>query len=177
MCAHVSVNLGGRRLKAVKGQVEGVILDTSLLTATMDASPSVEQDSFKIQTVQLGDTAESEFAAIGASLAASIPINAVGSYRVELLHSNMGPARTLCSLFERLHVDCNAEEGYFQDRSGCKLKSETRLQVVMGVCIGAVLAICVGILAFLVRRNPKKAKTIALSFMRTHNGLPTMYAS
>ena len=115
------VDLGGRRLEAVNGQVEGTIYDSTLLMATMNARHS-DKGAYKIRTLQLGDTAESAFAVTGASLTASLTINNVGSYRVELVDGNSKTPRTLCSLFERLHVDCNGEEGYVQDGSGCELR-------------------------------------------------------
>ena len=40
-------------------------------------------------------------------------------------------------------------------------------QVIQGVCIGVALALCVAILIYLVRKDPKRAKKILFSFIRT----------
>ena len=40
-------------------------------------------------------------------------------------------------------------------------------QVIMGTSIGVILAACVGVLLFLVRKQPQRAKAIATSFIRT----------
>ena len=45
------------------------------------------------------------------------------------------------------------------------------LQVILGAAIGVVLAVCVGLLLFLLRKHPKKFKKVFVSFMRTSNGL------
>ena len=41
---------------------------------------------------------------------------------------------------------------------------------IMGGAIGAVLALCVGILLYLARKNPERIRQIALSFLRTRCG-------
>ena len=45
------------------------------------------------------------------------------------------------------------------------------MPVIMGILFGAVLALCVGILLFLARKNPTRVKEIAVSFVRTLCGL------
>ena len=69
-------------------------------------------------------------------------------------------------------VTCLA--GYDEKAGECHpipTKSKTELQVVMAVSISTVLALCAGLLIFLVYKHPKKAKTILISFMRMCNGL------
>ena len=47
----------------------------------------------------------------------------------------------------------------------------SQMQVILGVSIGIVLAFCVGLLLYLARRNPKRIKKIAISFLRACHGL------
>ena len=41
------------------------------------------------------------------------------------------------------------------------------MQVIMGASLGVVLALCVGLLLFLARKNPKRIKKLFYSFVRT----------
>jgi hypothetical protein len=45
------------------------------------------------------------------------------------------------------------------------------MQVILGVSVGIVLALCVGLLLYLVRTHPKRLKKIAISFLRARHGL------
>ena len=40
--------------------------------------------------------------------------------------------------------------------------------IVKGVCFGVVLALCILMLGYLVRKHPERAKKILLSFIRTN---------
>ena len=48
-----------------------------------------------------------------------------------------------------------------------KLVPESNQQVIMGALIGCVLALCVALLLYYLRRDPNGAKKLLLSFMRT----------
>ena len=50
--------------------------------------------------------------------------------------------------------------------SDSDLNAPSSLTLIYGISIGAVLALCVGLLLYLVRKNPKRAKKIFLSFLR-----------
>ena len=41
------------------------------------------------------------------------------------------------------------------------------MEVILGILVGSALALCVGLLLFLVRKNPQQVKHVFLSFLRT----------
>jgi hypothetical protein len=47
----------------------------------------------------------------------------------------------------------------------------SHLMLAMGIGIGSVLALCAGLLIYLIFRNPKRAKKLFLSFIRAFAGL------
>ena len=54
-------------------------------------------------------------------------------------------------------------------------QSKADLKLIFGATVGAVLAICVVLLLFLLRRNPQEAMATFRSFMRTSSGLQLSY--
>ena len=44
---------------------------------------------------------------------------------------------------------------------------QAQMQVAMGGSVGAVLALSVGLLLFLARKNPKRIKSVLYSFLKT----------
>ena len=76
--------------------------------------------------------------------------------------------KEVCDTKNLAEVLCLA--GYEEKGNQCipvPIETKAELQVIMAVSISTVLALCVMLLIFLVRKNPKKFRKIFVNFMRT----------
>ena len=69
-----------------------------------------------------------------------------------------------CKLPLRLDVQC--KDGYSNRGSSCVQQTTLKEKLVLAVSLGIVLGLCVGILLYLVRKHPERAKKIIGSFVR-----------
>ena len=53
----------------------------------------------------------------------------------------------------------------------CAAAGSDKLEMILGILIGAVLALCCGVLLFIARKNPERAKKMWLSFVRMCLGI------
>lgn len=86
-----------------------------------------------------------------------------GSWKIEYRSGNK-----FCSSNNLTEVICM--EGFEEKGGECTAvptSKGTNLQIILGACMGVVLASCLVLLGYLGRRNPAKIKKIFLSFMRT----------
>ena len=98
----------------------------------------------------------------------SIIVDTVGDYKLTLTDETWPYPRDIVSNFT---LQC--QQDYNQVGSVCQPRSSKTdpKALIMGICVGVVLVLCVLLLLYFIRKNPKKASKIAASFMRTGNGL------
>ena len=106
------------------------------------------------------------------SLPNNFTVNEIGDYSVDLLWSDsLGHPRS-CSLLREFSTNCKS--GYIQQGKRCvklcdadyiprgkeceeaaNTEAGVNMQVILGVGIGIVLALCAALLLFLIHKNPK----------------------
>ena len=126
-------------------------------TLTVDLSPADEhRTDLRYRYLPLKNVQERQ-------VSEELKVDKVGYFGLELVDNT---TQQSCKLLSRLRLSCG--EGFeLGNENKCERKSNTNLQKIMGIGIGVVLALLVGLLLALVRKNPKRAKKLFVSFLGT----------
>ena len=90
----------------------------------------------------------------------TVPLGTTGNFEMHLIAGS-----STCKIPSRLDVTC--KDGYRNHDSSCVQQTTLKEKLVLAVSLGTVLALCVVILLYLVRKHPERAKKIFVSFVRT----------
>ena len=157
-CDHANVSLGSKVLSGVNAKI-GKIGETENLNLAVDRPGlrGMEVVLLPNDTIRGPIDTDGHF---------QVDVTKTGAFSIDIRDKNSSSACTLQSI---LYLEC--KDGHEQVGTVCVLKPEDTkagLQIVLGISLGVVLALCVlGFLA-LIRTNPQRAKKLFVSFMRTH---------
>ena len=173
VCQTATVSVGSTKSLTMDGSENTMV---GMIGKTAQLKVTVDRQKISHMQVQLVPV-EGRIRLDSAAGLFKTSVTSTGDYNVYITEENASsrPNQTKstssCFLPSVLRLKCVV--GYDQMGTQCVPepdKSTSGLNVAMGASLGTVLALCVCMFMYLVRRNRHKVKQVFLSFLRTCNG-------
>ena len=158
LCTQASVFIGEQQLKGFSDSptvAQGFIGESAMLKISLSNAAG-----YIVRSLPLQDKTEGTVSEDGK---ASFRTN-TGRFNLELMQNSS----SVCTLMSEMILDC--KEGFYAKDRGCISTphgTQTNLKIVLATAVGIVLALCVGLLLFFIRKHPEGARKLFFSFIRT----------
>ena len=158
LCTQASVFIGEQQLKGFSDSptvAQGFIGESAMLKISLSNAAG-----YIVRSLPLQDKTEGTVSEDGK---ASFRTN-TGRFNLELMQNGS----SVCTLMPEMILDC--KEGFDAEGRGCiptPHGTQTNLEIVLATAVGIVLALCVGLLLFFIRKHPEGARKLFFSFIRT----------
>ena len=158
ICTQASIFIEEQQLKGFSDSptvARGFIGESAMLMVSLSNATG-----YTVRSLPLRDKTEGTVSEDGK---ASFQTN-TGRFNLELMQNGS----SVCTLMSEMIIEC--EEGFDAKGTGCiptPHETQTNLNIVLATAVGVVLALCVAIFLFFIRKHPARAQKLFFSFVRT----------